>query len=259
MPFTLAHPAAAVPLRRWLGPGSLSALVVGSLTPDLPYFLPLGVLGRESHSPAGLLWFCLPAGLLGFVLHEVLIRPLVLALLPARVACRLELRSWAETASRPGAVRLVAAILLGALTHVAWDAFTHASGPGVALFPVLRTPLFDGSGPRLFKLLQHASTAIGLALLVLWSRRWYMGASVVRTPSGHGLPPRLAAVLWSLLTIPAIVCGLAVSGRRFLGGPHTYRALQLAMVHGLTAFGTVFLVVLLTAALAWRLHSRAPR
>ncbi|WP_199224473.1 DUF4184 family protein [Serinibacter arcticus] len=39
MPFTLAHPAAVLPLRR--GPLVTAALVAGALSPDVPYFLPL--------------------------------------------------------------------------------------------------------------------------------------------------------------------------------------------------------------------------
>lgn len=41
MPFTGSHPAAVLPLLRWgLIP---SALVIGSMSPDLGYFLPLGI------------------------------------------------------------------------------------------------------------------------------------------------------------------------------------------------------------------------
>jgi Domain of unknown function (DUF4184) len=65
MPFTFAHPAIAVPLLRPLGCyGVLSALVIGSLAPDLAYVLPLSVPRHKSHSLTGLLWFCLPVGLM---------------------------------------------------------------------------------------------------------------------------------------------------------------------------------------------------
>ncbi|MGH9884432.1 MAG: DUF4184 family protein, partial [bacterium] len=181
MPFTLAHPAAAIPFRRWLGAGSLSALVVGSLMPDLPYFLPSTVSGRQSHSLGGLLWFCLPAGLVCWVTYQVLIRPLALALLPETISRRLHVRSPLATLSVAGTGRVVAALLAGALTHVAWDSFTHAWGYFVAVFPVLRARLSDGHGPPVFKLLQHASTLVGFALLALWGRRWSLASPAVRT------------------------------------------------------------------------------
>ena len=51
MPFTGSHPAAVLPLMRWgLMP---SALVIGSMVPDLPYFLPVPDLGN-THSLIGL-------------------------------------------------------------------------------------------------------------------------------------------------------------------------------------------------------------
>src|SRR6201981_3072128 len=45
MPFTLAHPAAVLPLRgiRFL---RTVPLVIGAVTPDVPYYLPLGPSGR---------------------------------------------------------------------------------------------------------------------------------------------------------------------------------------------------------------------
>jgi hypothetical protein len=80
LPFTFAHSAAAVPLRHVLGRfGVLSALVIGSIAPDLAFVLPIGVARLDSHSLAGLFWFCLPAGLLTYLLfHRVLKGPLTL-------------------------------------------------------------------------------------------------------------------------------------------------------------------------------------
>ena len=51
MPLTTAHPVAAIPLRRPLGRlGVLAGLVIGSITPDLPLFLPLPVGRNAAHS-----------------------------------------------------------------------------------------------------------------------------------------------------------------------------------------------------------------
>jgi hypothetical protein len=83
MPFTLAQPAAAIPLSRVLGRASvLSALIIGSMSPDLVYFLPLGINRATSHSLVGLFWLCVPLGLVSYVLFHVLWRPLGSYLLP---------------------------------------------------------------------------------------------------------------------------------------------------------------------------------
>jgi hypothetical protein len=44
MPFTLSHAATAVPLHRLLQKhGNITAFVIGTFSPDLPYFLPLAI------------------------------------------------------------------------------------------------------------------------------------------------------------------------------------------------------------------------
>src|SRR6267142_2803077 len=65
MPFTLAHPAVVLPLRRF-SPRVLSfpALVVGSITPDVGYCFGRLNVEEFSHSFVGSLAFCLPVGLL---------------------------------------------------------------------------------------------------------------------------------------------------------------------------------------------------
>ncbi len=52
MPFTPSHVAAVLPLARTGLPPT--ALVVGSVAPDLPYYLPLPVAAATTHGPAGL-------------------------------------------------------------------------------------------------------------------------------------------------------------------------------------------------------------
>ncbi|WP_213947536.1 DUF4184 family protein [Luteibacter sp. dw_328] len=64
MPFTLSHVAAVLPFRRRCSVDVFAALAIGSMTPDLHYFLPLL---REhwplpSHELISLPLFCLPAG-----------------------------------------------------------------------------------------------------------------------------------------------------------------------------------------------------
>jgi hypothetical protein len=173
MPFTLAHPAAILPLVRLLGRRAVpSALVVGSMTPDLAYVVPF-VRRAASHSPAGLVWFCLPVGLLAYWAFHLLIAPALVALLPPPLRARL-----AGTLPRPARApeaplaMLLACLLLGAMTHLAWDAFTHRGAPGVLLIPALDVRLFafGGYDVRGYRLLQHASTVVGLLVLAVWLR-----------------------------------------------------------------------------------------
>lgn len=211
MPFTFAHPAAAIPLLRPLGRyGVLSALVIGSVTPDLAYLLPFRALHAESHTLVGVVWFCLPIGLLSYAIFHVLLKGPLLGLLPMFIYSRLG--AYAERfQSLPSASwgSVVASLFFGAITHLGWDAFTHQGAPAVNLFPVLQSLLFSiGTYPvHLFKLLQHTSTALGLFLVASWSWQWLAKAPV----NERHLPVMLSPSI-RYFVIVAIVLTSALAG-----------------------------------------------
>jgi hypothetical protein len=254
MPYPLAHPAAVLPLlgplRRWTVP---SALVIGSIVPDLWYFVPLAT--REtSHGAAGLIVFCLPAGMLLYaVFHLVLKRPL-LALLPSRLApfaqARLPARPWHAVAL---------GLALGAATHLAWDAFTHEEGFGVQSLPALQTLVFaSGSYPlHVFQLLQHASTLAGSAFVAGWTWRAFKR---LPAPAGRALLP-LKTRLLILAGLAAAAAGWAALDAALPGTLDACSARALLRGAGLDAVQALA-VALLAYCLAttWLLgRSRAPR
>ena len=59
----------------------LSALVVGSMTPDIAFLLPIGVSRAESHSLAGLLWCDLPLGWACYLVYHLLMKQPMIHLL----------------------------------------------------------------------------------------------------------------------------------------------------------------------------------
>lgn len=147
MPYPIAHPAAVLPLARVMGRfGVPSALAIGSITPDLWYFIPF-VERPESHSLAGLAWFCAPVGLLLYLLYHLLLKQPLIALLSPRLGAftpaRMPQVSWLAVA---------VSLLVGALTHLGWDDLTHS---------------YDELFPR-FNWLQHGSTLLGSAVLLWW-------------------------------------------------------------------------------------------
>jgi hypothetical protein len=75
MPFTLSHPAAILPLRLLLGRfGVLSALVIGSMAPDFPYFVGKPWPRIFTHTLESVVWFSLPVGWCVYVLFEYILR-----------------------------------------------------------------------------------------------------------------------------------------------------------------------------------------
>lgn len=190
MPFTFSHPAAAVPFARCGLP--LSALVVGSCAPDFPYFLQLSTASRFGHSLIGVFVFCVPASLVALWLwHRVLDLPLH-ALLPPRY------RRIAPVDFRFAPPRrfllIVCAIIVGALTHIVWDSFTHANGFTVKHWAWLQMPVADSRGTlRLYKVLQHTSSLFGALILMSMARCHLKKATVnenfvdANTPSHNAI------------------------------------------------------------------------
>ncbi len=175
MPFTLAHAAAVLPFMRQ--PVVPMALVAGAMAPDLPYFAMVPPTyggsyaalfnGISSHEFTHILTVGMPLALVLFGFLSFLEKPLGWAL-P---------KSWLPDISalgvRPPTKAHVVlwtfhSLLLGLLTHLVWDSFTHSSGWVVQQFPLLT--LEPVVGIPLFRLLQHGSSLAGLAILALWYR-----------------------------------------------------------------------------------------
>lgn len=187
MPWTFAHPAAVLPLlrlpARWR---SLPALVLGAMLPDLGYYLGLLDWATFCHTPQGVLSACLPVGLVLLVVLQHF-RELLTQLLPQ--PHRAIVRAQLAPPLQPALQRLgvaAAGLLVGAATHLVWDGFTHAGRWGVALLPVLNEPVFRALDTqfRLFNLLQHASTLVGLTAMAVAYRR------TLREVDASAWPPR---------------------------------------------------------------------
>jgi hypothetical protein len=119
--------------------------------------------------------FCRPLGLaLLWVFQQVMKLPLISLASQShqqRLAPLSKQFRWGGVA-RFGLI--VASLLLGAISHLAWDAFTHDRGLVVRNLPDMRVPLEEfGTHRPLYNVLQHGSTLLGLALLVFWYWRWF--------------------------------------------------------------------------------------
>lgn len=247
MPFTAAHPLAVIPVHRWLQRWTLpSALVIGSITPDLSYALPFRIARTQSHSIPGLVWFCLPVGCAAYVIFHLALKYPLISLAPARF--RERLGSVAGASRRLPSVSwsvVLTSLLLGAATHVAWDSFTHGGGLPVRMFDVLRVPVFAiGSHEILaYRVLQHVSTLVGLVLLWRWVARWLNDAAIEPVPVLALTPSERLVVVATLMTVP-VVWGLVVALSHLLGpinGSVVHRALARGFKSSLAASGMVLL------------------
>jgi hypothetical protein len=201
MPFTVSHAAAVLPLRRF-GNGRLplAALMIGSMSPDFSYFLPGDLAVLPTHTFSGMFWFCLPAGLLVWMVYVHLLETPTLSLLPE--AWRTRIEPSGRTVTFATLAFACAAIVIGAATHIIWDSFTHRWTPVVQSIAALRVSLFEVGHQRVYvyKLLQHLSTLAGMSILTVWAWRVRHMPPVKTPTTGARFYTRMAAACTLLVT-----------------------------------------------------------
>lgn len=210
MPFTLAHPAAVLPLLR--RPFVPAALVAGSMAPDIPYFLNAAGItstsagdwygpflnATHSHSLSGLPIVLLYA--VALVAVYWMVRAPITALLPSGLG----LPEPERPTNLPRyAVWLALSALIGIATHILWDSLTDAD--------FLPSRLQEASivgGLTTPRLLQYASTAFGLAVIswFLWKRR-----AQLRTHKGATLSATMRRLVIALLIAAPVLGGVALA------------------------------------------------
>lgn len=213
MPFTVSHAAAALPLRRLAGGRlPLAAMMIGAMAPDFAYFATLGRDRLATHSIAGLFWFCLPVGLAVWLFFvRVLERPTV-ALLPEPWRTRFTYQP--ERLTLRALALASVAVILGALTHIAWDSFTHSGSPVVEALPFLRAEIFriDGQPVHVSWMLQHVSSLFGGVVLLFWAWRTRLEIPAARPVAFYSAEITNRGRMGAALALFVTACAIAVSG-----------------------------------------------
>ena len=213
MPFTISHPAAVLPLKiLWPKRFSLTGLMAGAMAPDLLFFLLADTTERGySHSWAGFFVFCIPAGVIfGLVFHRFF-KYDAITNLPWFLERRLSGLADSHFAlTRPADwITYVGSVMIGALSHFAWDSFTHPVGEMATMIPLLLEPVnVLGMSRPVCRWLQHLSTIWG-GLAVLWfvMKPTYMPSPTRQRP----LRGRLAkTAFWIGGIITAWACGITM-------------------------------------------------
>lgn len=175
MPFTISHTVAVIPLYKYLGKfGALSALIIGSMTPDFAYLTPYLVHQRmDSHSLLGVYLYAIPMGLTVYFLYHLLMAPVIVSLLPKSLQRHLHQDLFIGRLPNIPSYTLVLSLIIGALTHIIWDFFTHQSGiPQFVHWMDIPLTSVDDYDIMPYRILQHFSSLFGLTLLIFWIWQW---------------------------------------------------------------------------------------
>jgi hypothetical protein len=244
MPFTLAHPAAIIPLQR-LRFLALLPLIVGSMVPDVLSFAPFRFrwLFPDAHTLWGLPTIDLTIGYCILIIIVLIRRQLIAPLWgPHRTLVQMAFDRF--LAQRFCWLSAAPSLLLGAFTHLLWDNFTHADRWMVRAMPALQQPLFPESDHPLqvFHALQYISSAIGL-LLIAWCY-WRalqgirsMADSASIHPKQVGTQVKRRYLLLAIITLSLLAGGIFASNLpRELISTYTFLAASLRMAMVCFAF-----------------------
>jgi hypothetical protein len=221
MPFTLSHPAAAIPfLRTGLVP---SALVIGCMAPDFEYFLNFAPEGAFGHTLPGVFRFDLPVAFIALWLYHAYAKEPLHTWLPESVRRRIQLGPTALPISNIAQFALVLlSILIGVATHILWDSFTHPNFWPYRHWRFLhRTVQLPVYGPMEYlRVLQHGSTVVGGAVLLLWFWHWFRTTAPIQ-PETAPCPRRnhraVLFVICIVALIAAVITGFVIPELR---SPH---------------------------------------
>ncbi|MFC5682469.1 DUF4184 family protein [Flavobacterium sp. MAHUQ-51] len=169
MPFTFSHPAIVLPFlkRKYF---SATALVVGTMSPDLEYFFRMKIQSEISHTFLGIFLVDLPLALIiAFLFHGIIKKPLIenLPLFFQKRLVVLKNFDW-NCYFKNNLLIVFLSFIFGTMTHIFWDSMTHWDG-----YIVQRVSFFNMQfiGFPIYKIAQHLSSVVGLLVISVYFLR----------------------------------------------------------------------------------------
>ncbi len=159
MPFTASHPAIILPLlkRRIF---SVSGLLMGSMVPDFEFFIRLEAHVIHGHSFWAMFWYNLPIALICISLCHLVVRNQLILNLPSYFRSKFQPFLHFDWISycKQNFLKVIYSILIGNISHLLWDSFTHFDGLAVSNIPLLNTELWH---IPLYHILQYVFSFLG--------------------------------------------------------------------------------------------------
>ena len=202
MPFTLAHPALVLPVLRSRHV-SATGLIIGSMTPDVEYFLTMSDQCNNSHTLMSVFNSYLPLTLILSLIFHVFIRRSLMDNLPAFFQQRYGgIRSFhfLNYLRRHWFVFLYSAAA-GIALHFGWDSMTHGTGVFAYFIPFYSHRfLIWGNDYSMMIVLQYASTLLGMSPVIYYLFKYdakrIVSVHKVSAPYWIAIDVIVSAVMW---------------------------------------------------------------
>lgn len=169
MPFTLAHPAVVIFSKN--KNFNLLGLILGSMAPDFIYFLLFNPSSNLGHTILGFVILNLPiCFLLNYLILKFIKNPFIINL-PSKICNYYTylINYDFNFKSTKDIFVFTYSCIVGMLTHIIWDAFTHKTGYFVVNINLLKESIHIlGYQVPFFKLLQHGSTLLGFFVILYY-------------------------------------------------------------------------------------------
>ncbi len=180
MPITFAHPVAVLPFIRTRL--LFSAMAIGSMSPDFIYFFNGDPSGHFGHTLAGIFAFCLPISILFYALFHLFLKEPLISLLPKLDQIALEKSIIPQITNLPFVLHLIVSILIGTVTHIVWDSFTHSTGWAVVHWEWLSATIISTQFGtlRVFKIFQYSGHLLGAPVLAV-AYCWWISSKLPKS------------------------------------------------------------------------------
>ncbi|WBW96565.1 DUF4184 family protein [Oceanirhabdus sp. W0125-5] len=234
MPFTFSHAVVAFPLKKkFFKYFSLLGLILGSMGPDFLYFINLKPSGHYGHTFFGFIILNIPLCLLINYIFIKNIRDSLIAHLPERIQvyfcnCYKEKTDY----SLKGMIIFCYSALLGMITHVFWDSFTHKSGYFVDKFSFFQQSLHIlNYNIPVYKILQHGSTIIGAVIIVTYILKGFFKNNFISTNISIPKLRKSEKVIYFLKTVLIMILFMLVI--YLIGNLNSIGGLVVCSINGL--------------------------
>jgi len=230
---------------------------MGCIAPDTPFFLFLMAHGFHGHTLLGMFDFDLPVGLVELWLYHAFIRQPLLLFLPRGLRLRIGPGGRSFSFLPPARFAwIVLSMLIGIATHLLWDSFCHYRTWPYRHWKFLRIhiELPHAGDIAMYKLLEYASSFLGLAVIAIWVWNWYRTTRPSSSPAAEPFSAEQKRVMAAILSALAIAGGIV---RAFFkaGLPRHLRPFVLFSAYASVTAITLILVGLLGIGIFLRWQS----